>query len=406
VTGDLLAAARALEGDMLDLRRAIHAEPELGLQTPKTSQKARAAIAGLPLAFRDGGATTGFVARIDGAKPGRTVLLRADMDALPLEERTGLPYASTSAGIMHACGHDAHTAMLVGAAHLLCERREQLEGSVLLMFQPGEEGYHGARHMLRDGLIDPLPDAAFALHVMPDVPLGVVRGRAGTLLASADHVRVTVAGQGAHASTPHNGIDAVPVACEIAIALQTLVTRQLDIFDGAVVTVGQIHAGTAYNIVAEGAVLEISVRALSPQTRVGIEKAIRRLAQGIATAHGATTEVRYLDGFPATRCDPRAVRLGQGVASALFGAAGWSELPQPYMNSEDFSYILDKVPGAMFMLGAAVDGQLPASCCALHSGDMLLNEDVMPYGAALHAGLAIAYLSDGFSETAPPRATE
>ncbi|MBE1527992.1 hippurate hydrolase [Sphingopyxis sp. OAS728] len=404
MTRDLLGAANRVAGDMVDLRRAIHREPELGLQNPLTARKVREALAALPLTFREGGSTSGFVARIDGAKPGPVVLLRADMDALPIHERTGLDYASTIDGVMHACGHDAHAAMLVGAAHLLWERRDAMQGSVLLMFQPGEEGYHGARHMLDDGLIDPLPDAAFALHIAPDVPLGLVRGRQGPLLASADHVTITVTGRGAHASTPHRGRDPVPAACSIAIHLQTLVTRRLDVFDGAVVTVGQIHAGTAYNIVAEEAVLDVSVRALSAETRSTVEAEIRRLVAGIAAAHGVEARVDYRDGFPATICDARAAEHGRRTVERLFGAEGWSTLPQPYMNSEDFSYVLEKVPGAMFMIGAGQGGDVSAACCALHSGDLMFDEAVLPRGAALHAALALDYLAERFNPPADERA--
>ena len=204
----LLDDARAIAGQIVALRRAIHAEPELGLQTPLTRDKVRAALADLPLEWREAASTTGLVATLKGgAGPGRTVLLRGDMDALPMPEETGLPYASTVGGCMHACGHDAHTAMLAGAVRLLCERADRLQGEVRFMFQPGEEGFHGARHMLDDGLLGgnggiALPDAAFALHVMPNAPHGMVAGRAGPLLAAADQFDIVVRGAGAHASMP------------------------------------------------------------------------------------------------------------------------------------------------------------------------------------------------------------
>ena len=217
--------ALALLPDLVTLRRAIHAEPEIGLHNPLTTAKIKAALAGLPLTFREGPSTTGLVATLQGSGKGRTVLLRGDTDALPLTEDTGLDFSSANPGAMHACGHDSHVAMLVGAARLLCARRETLPGTVQFMFQPGEEGHHGARFMLDDGLIDPLPDAAFALHIMPNAPHGVFSGRPGPLLAATDRIHITVKGRGGHASMPHDALDPVPIACEIVLAMQSFVTR-------------------------------------------------------------------------------------------------------------------------------------------------------------------------------------
>lgn len=204
---DWTSAAEAVLPDMTALRRAIHAEPELGLSNPRTAEKIMAALAGLPLDIRTGPSTSGIIATLKGPANGRTVLLRGDTDALPMPEETGLDFSSTIPGAMHACGHDAHVAMLAGAARILCERRDSLAGSVMFMFQPGEEGHHGARYMLDDGLIDPLPDAAFALHIMPNAPWGVVAGRTGALLASNDKLRIVITGRGGHASMPHDALD-------------------------------------------------------------------------------------------------------------------------------------------------------------------------------------------------------
>ena len=240
----LTTSAAALGDKLTALRRAIHLEPEIGLMTPLTRDKVRAALAHLPLTWREGPSTTGLMATLDSGKPGRSVLLRGDMDALPMPEETGLEFASTVSGAMHACGHDAHVAMLAGAAELLCARADSLEGKVHFMFQPGEEGWHGARFMIDDGLLDPLPDAAFALHVMPTGPGGLIAGRAGPLLAAADRLFIVVNGRGGHASMPHQTLDPIPVACAIVTAIQTLVTRRFDAADAVVVTVG---LSVAYN---------------------------------------------------------------------------------------------------------------------------------------------------------------
>jgi amidohydrolase len=388
--------AESLLPDLVELRRAIHAEPELGLQTPKTLAKIKAALEGLPLEFREGPSTTGLIATLKGPANGRTVLLRGDMDALPLNEDTGLDYSSQIGGAMHACGHDTHVAMLVGAAKMLCARRDQLTGTVQFMFQPGEEGHHGARFMLDDGLIDPLPDAAFALHIMPNAPRGVFTGRAGALLASSDVLSITVKGAGGHASMPHDAVDPIPVACEIVSAIQTMVTRKISVFDPAVVTIAKITAGTTNNIIPETAHMLGTIRTLSPRQRARVAEELNRLAPGIAAAHGCTAEVHIEMGFPVTVCDARAVTFGRQVVEDIFGEESWITLDTPIMGAEDFAYVLEKVPGAMFFLGASHEGDDWRSCCGLHSNRMVLDDSVMARGAALHAAIAERFLADGF----------
>lgn len=397
LTDTLLQEAEELSERIVSLRRAIHAEPEIGLHTPKTRDKVRAALAHLPLEWREGPSTTGLVAVLKGgAGEGRRVLLRGDMDALPMPEETGLPFASTIPGTMHACGHDAHVAMLSGAAELLCARRESLAGEVLLMFQPGEEGYHGARFMLEDGLLAPLPDAAFALHIMPNAPHGLVAGRQGPLMAAADQLDIVVEGRGGHASMPHQTLDPVPVACEIVLALQALVTRRFDAADAVVVTIARLDAGTAHNVIADRVLLRGTMRTLSPQHRERLHEAVEQVAMGIAAAHGLGAEVTVTPGFPVTICDGRAVDFGESLTRDLFGPAGFYRLPAPIMGAEDFAYVLEQVPGAMFFLGVAPEGADWGSCCGIHSPRMMIDESVMPRGAALLAGLAERFLTEGF----------
>ncbi len=393
----LTDSAAALGGKLTALRRSIHLEPELGLHNPKTSAKVRAALAHLPLSWREGPSTSGLVATLDSGKPGRSVLLRGDMDALPMPEETGLAFASTIQGAMHACGHDAHTAMLAGAAELLCARAESLVGQVHFMFQPGEEGWHGARFMIDDGLLYPLPDAAFALHVMPTGPGGLVAGRAGPLLAAADRMFIVINGRGGHASMPHQTLDPIPVACEIVTAFQTMVTRKFDAADAVVVTVAKIVSGTTNNVIPDSCELDGTMRTLSPKARSRLKEEITRLAEGIAAAHGLTATVRIEEGFPVTICDERAVALGEVVSTHLFGDSAFHRMRDPIMGAEDFAYVLEKVPGAMFFLGVAHEGADLASCCGLHSTRMVLDEGVMPKGAALLAGLAEQFLAHGFA---------
>lgn len=400
----LLADARTLEDEIVALRRAIHAEPELGLHTPRTRDKVRDALANLPLEWSEGPSTTGLVATLRGeAGEGPCVLLRGDMDALPMPEETGLDYASTIPGTMHACGHDTHTAMLVGAVRLLCARRAELKGEVRFMFQPGEEGFHGARFMLEDGLLGGegtalrLPDAAFALHVMPNAPHGLVAGRDGPLMASADQFDIVVTGRGGHAALPHTALDPVPIACEIVTALQALVARQFDANDPVIATVARIDAGTAHNVIADFATLRGTLRTLSVRHRDMLHAALERLATGIAAAHGAQASIQITPGFPVTLCDPRAVALGEAVATDLFGPAAFRRMEQPTMGAEDFSYVLEKIPGAMFFLGVAHDGADWHSCPSIHSPRMVVDEAALPRGAALLAGCALRFLQTGWT---------
>lgn len=393
----LLADAHGLSDAIVALRRAIHAEPELGLHTPRTMEKVRAALADVPLDWREGSSTTGAVAILKGgAGAGRSVLLRGDMDALPMPEETGLEFASTVPGAMHACGHDAHTAMLAGAAQLLANRRDTLKGEVHFMFQPGEEGHHGARFMLEDGLLDPLPDAAFALHVFPNAPHGVIGGRAGPLLASADQFRIRVEGKGGHASLPHETMDPVPVACEIVTALQAMVTRKFSVFDPVVLTVANIESGTTFNVIPDEARIQGTMRSLSATSRERLRDNLQLVAAGIAGAHGLAVDVEIVEGFPVTVCDARAVDFGEGVVRDLFGAHAFLRLDDPIMGAEDFAYVLEKVPGAMFFLGVSHEGEDWTRCCGIHSTRMMVDESVLPQGAAALAGLAEAFLAHGF----------
>ena len=392
-------------GDLLDdvvaLRRAIHADPEVGLHCPRTTEKAKAALAGLPLEIHDSASTTGFVAILRGGRAGagsnmRTVLLRGDMDALPMEEETGLAFASRNPGAMHACGHDAHTAMLVGAAKALSARRDELPGTVVFMFQPGEEGHHGARFMIDDGLLaKAAPDAAFALHISPNMAAGAVVSRAGPLLASAETVHAVIRGKGGHAAMPHDSIDPLPVACEIVLALQTHIARRIPVQDPAVLTITTLRAGTgAHNIIGDTAELLGTLRTLSEATRERMHAAFASLVTGIAQAHGATAEAWIDQGYPVTQNDPRAVALFEESAAAI--GSDYVTMPAPMMGGEDFAYVLRDVPGAMAFLGVAPDGTDHRTNPPLHNTRMTIEEAVMAKGVALHCTVAERFLARGW----------
>lgn len=275
MSAPLVTDAEELLPDAVTLRRALHEEPEIGLDLPGTQKRVLDSLDGLGLEMYTGDRVSSVVAVLQGALPGPTTLLRADMDALPMTEETGLDFSSRTDGAMHACGHDAHVAMLVEAARLLEERRSQLAGRVVFMFQPGEEGYAGARCMLEEGLVErhgPI-DRAHALHITPLIPTGAIATRAGTFMASSDAFAVTVTGRGGHASTPQDAVDPIPVACEIVGALQSMITRRISVFDPAVLTVASITAGTTSNVIPETAVIMGTVRAVSDQSRDGARRA-------------------------------------------------------------------------------------------------------------------------------------
>ena len=390
---DWVETAEAGREHLLELRRAIHAEPELGLDTPRTRSKLEQALAGLPLKIRLSEKCSGFIAILDGASPGRTVLLRGDMDALPIEEATGLDFASRLPGRMHACGHDSHSAMLASAACILCARRDRIAGRILFMFQPGEEGFHGGRVMLEEGLLGvPLPDAAFALHIWPTLPHGAVACRAGAMLASTDTLSARIVGKGGHAAMPHDALDPVPVAAEIVLALQTEVARRTPVTDPIVLSITRISAGTTHNVLPDAVELLGTLRTLSPEARARGRAAFERICTHVAAAHGCTAEVEIEQGYPPTVNDARAVRLVRDIAGSSF-----VELPASNMGGEDFSYVLEKVPGAMAFLGVASNGEEASSRAPLHNPAMMIDERVLPKGVALHCAFAMRFLEKGWS---------
>ncbi len=388
----LLAEADDLLPDAIRLRRALHTHPELGLELPRTQDAVLGAIDGLGLDVSTGESLSSVTAVLDTGRPGPTVLLRGDMDALPMPEDTGLEYASTVDGAMHACGHDAHVAMLAGAARLLRAHEAALTGQVVFMFQPGEEGHHGARHMIDEGVLDVAGrvDVAFAIHQTPSTPTGMVATKAGPLLASADVLTIDVIGRGGHASQPHQALDPIPVACEIVLAIQTMITRKINVFEPAVVTIAQVTAGTTSNVIPERARIHGTIRAVSARSRATVHEELQRLADGIATAHGATAKVRIDTGFPVTINDATISAWAQDVARDLIGSELVVDMPSPVMGAEDFSYVLEKVPGAMVFLGSCPEGARLDSVAPVHSNRMVLNESAMATGIALYAAIALA----------------
>jgi amidohydrolase len=384
-----LHAAKSIAPRLVDLRRRIHAEPELGLDTPATRAKILEELDDLDLEIELHEKSSGIVAVLRGARPGRRLLLRGDMDALPMPEETRLEFKSRFDGRMHACGHDAHVAMLAGSARILAEQREHLAGEIVFMFQPGEELHGGAEVMLDEGM--PEVDGAFALHVAPQIPTGMIGTRPGAFMASYDDFEVEVVGRGGHASMPHDCIDPIPIACEIVSALQAFVTRRIPATDPGVLTVTQLHSGTANNVIADTAEIRGTMRALSDKTRALMIEGFPRIVEGIARTHEAEARIEIISGYPVVVNDADFEKFARGVAGELLGDQAVIQLPVPVMGAEDFSYVLNRTPGAMMLLGVRPQGDKnPAPC---HSSRMMLDEDAMALGSALHASVASRFLA-------------
>lgn len=388
----------SLLSTMVDWRRQIHRNPELGLQNPVTSDLIVDALSALDVEVSRGRSTTSVTATIRGGRPGPSFLLRADTDALPMDEDNDDEWRSTIPGRAHTCGHDAHVAMLLGAARLLSERRGDIAGTVRLVFQPGEEGYGGAKNLIDEGALteglDQPVGAAFAIHVTPNAPAGWIATRPGPLLAATDDFTVRIVGAGAHASTPHFGNDPIPVLCETVTALSTFVGRRIDAFDPAVLTVGRINGGTTTNVIAPSAEFAGTIRTVSAATRDKVTAGFRRVVEGVAAAHGCTADIDLAPGYPVTLNDAGFVKWLLPVVAEQ-GEPVVVEMPSPIMGAEDFSMFLEKVPGAMVFLGmcpSGIDNPFAAPSC--HSNLMRIEESPMALGAALHARVAMRWLDD------------
>jgi hippurate hydrolase len=395
---ELLSAAYNDADRTIDLRRRLHRFPEIGLHLPRTQATVLEAFAELPIEVTTGTTTSSVVGVLRGARPGPTYLLRGDMDALPVQEDTGLAFASEVPGAMHACGHDTHVAMLLGAARLLAERRDEIAGQVIFMVQPGEEGFHGARYMLEEGLLDVVPEApvsgAFALHSIATMASGTVNVRPGPLMAAADLWRLIVRGRGGHASMPHNAADPIPAAAEIVLALQSMVTRRADVFDPAVVTVAHIEAGSTNNVIPAAVLLEGTIRTLSAHRRADTVASVERVATHIAAAHELTVEFVHEQGYPVTVNDAGVAARVLETAAEMLGEPATSLMRAPLMGAEDFSYVLERVPGAMAFLGTCPPGLDPAEAPPNHSDLVVFDEEPLPAGVALYAQMALTALRD------------
>ncbi len=392
-TDGLLDEAKAGLDEVVALRRAIHAEPELGLDLPLTQAKVLDALQSCDVSVSLGTRLSSVVATMEMGSPGPTVLLRADMDALAIDERTGSPFASRFEQRMHACGHDAHTAMLVGAAKLLAARRHTLAGTVTLFFQPGEEGRHGAQVAIEEVLLDgsSTPDPALALHAAPGVPAVPVATRPGPIMAEATTLRFTMRGRGAHAARPHCSIDPLPAMCQAVLALQTLVAREADPDRPAVLSVTGLRSSSMLaNVIPDSVDAVATLRTVGQGDGRRLAERAAEVVEATAAGMRCTAEVEIVPIYPVTHNDTDAARLVLDVARRLLGDEAVVELPAPRTGSEDFGYILQSVPGAFAFLGMGREGE---ETMELHSPRLVIDEDAMAVGVAMHAAVAMQMLS-------------
>ncbi len=382
-------AIAAIEEEMIALRHAIHAHPELGFEEFVTSDLVAEKLAAWGYEVHRGLGGTGVVGTLKLGDGTRRLGLRADMDALPIHEATGLDYASRVPGKMHACGHDGHTAMLLAAAKHLAQSRA-FDGTLHLIFQPAEEGLGGAKRMLDEGLFERFPcDAVFAMHNMPGFPTGKLGFRAGPFMASSDTVVIDIDGRGGHGAVPHKAIDPVVVCANVVLALQTIVSRNVSPLDMAIVTVGAIHAGEAPNVIPQTAQMKLSVRALRPDVRDLLEARITALVHAQASAYGATARIDYQRRYPVLVNDARMTAFAQDVARDWLGQDGLIDDLDPLTGSEDFSFLLEHCAGSYLIIGNG-DGE---GGCMVHNPGYDFNDDCLATGAAYWVQLAERFLS-------------
>ncbi len=385
---ELRQSIAALSEEFVEIRRRIHAHPELAFEERQTSELVAERLAAWGYAVHRGLGTTGVVGQLTKGRGQKTLGIRADMDALPIQEQTGLPYASTVAGKMHACGHDGHTAILLCAARYLAESVD-FNGTLNLIFQPAEENEGGALRMVEEGLFDRFPcDEIYALHNSPGLPVGQIGVIAGPAMASFDRATVTLRGRGAHGAMPHHGIDAMQCAASIVLGLQSIVSREIDALKSAVITVGSIQAGSTYNVVPETATIKIGVRTLDPKVRDLVEERIRGFVAAQADSFRLQSEVVYERKYPVLVNHAAQTEFAREAAIRLVGADNVVERP-PVMGSEDFAYMLEHRPGAYVRLG---NGLGEDGGCMVHNPLYDFNDKALPVGAAFWAHLAQSYL--------------
>jgi amidohydrolase len=387
----LLTRANELLPEMVAYRRQFHQHPELGMEEFETAATVAAALRGLGIEVRENVGGTGVVGLIRGRAPGRTIAIRADMDALPVQEQQDRPYSSKIPGKMHACGHDGHTATLLGVARMLQERRGEFDGQVKLLFQPAEEGPGGAEPMIKDGAMeDPHVDAVIGLHVNTEITTGKIGVAHGVTSAAPDGFQITIKGVGGHGAHPHRSVDAIAVGAQVVTALQTIASREVDPVNPIVVTVGTFNGGFRGNVIAPEVTMTGTVRTLDPDLRGTVEERMRRIVGGICAGMRAECEIHYSYGYPSVVNDETICQVVEEAGRALLGAENVVFIPKPSMGGEDFSYFAQLAPGCFFRLGGRNEAK--GMVFAGHHPGFDFDEDAMAVGAVVMVRAALDYL--------------
>jgi amidohydrolase len=394
--------AHALKDKLIHIRRDIHMHPELGNREVRTARLVAEHLKSLGLDVKTGVAKTGVVGLLKGAKPGPTVAVRVDMDALPIQELNDVPYKSQNPGVKHACGHDVHTTVGLGTAEVLAGLRDKLSGTVKFIFQPAEEGpptgeEGGARLMVQEGVLEnPKVEAIFGIHDMPTIDVGTIGYNYGPTMASSDEFEIVITGKKVHAAYPHAGIDPIPIAAQVVSALQTVVSRQIDAREPAVLSVGIIEGGNRFNIIADKVRLVGTVRTLNAEVRKQIPERMERIVKGITESYGATYTFNYRDWAPVTYNDPELTKKAVSAIERLVGAKNVI-VPRPQMGAEDFAYFAEKVPGFYFLLG--VRNEKKGFVHMIHTEYFDVDEDAIPLGVKVMSGVVWDYLERRKQET-------
>jgi amidohydrolase len=376
----------AVARDVIALRRDIHMHPELGFEEIRTAGIVADRLKRLGFEVRTGVGQTGVVGMLRTGKPGRTILLRADMDALPVHEESAVPFASAHPGKMHACGHDGHVAILLGAAQMIAERKDALCGTILLCFQPAEEGKGGAKAMIDDGILDdPHVDRVYGLHLLSQAPCGIIKVRPGPVMASSDSIEIAIHGRGGHGAAPHETVDPILTAAHFITQVQTVVSRKVEPIEPAVVTIGAIHGGTIHNVIPDDVQLLGTVRAFSADVRKQMEPRIEKILRGTCEAHGATYDLDYVWRYPVTSNDPEEAAYVRSLAARVLGTARSSEMT-PTMGAEDFSFMLEQRPGCFFFLGTQSD---ETTAVPHHNARFAIDESALETGVQMMVALAM-----------------
>jgi len=392
LNSDIMKKAENIKEELIVIRRDIHSHPELGLTEKRTAALVAEKLKVLGIDVQTGVGETGVVGLLKGNHPGKTILLRADMDCLAMTELNDVPYKSQNEGLMHACGHDAHTTWLLGTAMILSEMKEEIHGNIKFIFQPAEEGQGGAERMIKDGVLEnPKVDYALGAHIWPTIETGKIGLKYGSVMAAPDMFDIRIKGKGGHGAEPHNAIDPISIACQVYMSLQTIVSRRIDPIDSAVLTISMFNAGSAHNVIPDHVDIVGTVRTLTPELRKRVPALMEQIIKGVCEANEGDYDFNYKPYYPPVINTDDAVDVVKEATEDILGKDAVTIMSRPTMGGEDFSYFLEQVPGAFFVVGTYNEAKGIVN--ALHNPKFDIDEDVLFKASAVMAKSALIYLN-------------